>query len=320
MSRRGWVLFVALGLIWGIPYLLIKVAVAELAPSTLVLLRCSLAAAALLPIALARGQVRPLLPRWRPLLAFAFVEICLPWLLLGYAERRLSSSLTGLLIASVPMIGALLARVGGDHEPLGTRRLAGLLTGFVGVLSLVGFELGAGDLPGIAALAVVATCYAVGPMILARWLSDAPGIAVIALSLTAAAVGYLPAGLAQAPRHLPGTDVVLAALGLAAICTALAFLVFFALIHEVGPARSTVITYVNPAVAVLLGVLVLGEPFTRTIALGFALILTGSVLATSRSREPRPTPGVLDDTLTEGGDTARAPFPARSTRAQAPPG
>lgn len=282
MSRRGWLLFAAMCIIWGIPYLLIKVAVDELAPATLVLARTALGAALLLPVAVRRGQFRPLLPRWRPLLAYTLVEICVPWLLLGFAEQRLSSSLTGLLVAAVPLVGALLARYGGDGEHLGSRRILGLACGLAGVGALVGFEVGAGDARAIAAVAVVAVGYAAGPLILARRLADLPALGVVAMSLTLSGVLYLPPGVASAPDHWPSAAVLAAVVVLAVVCTAAAFLLFFALIAEVGPARSVVITYVNPAVAVLLGVAVLGERFTAATGVGFALILAGSVLATSR--------------------------------------
>ena len=284
MSRRGWLLFAAMCVIWGIPYLLIKVAVDEVSPSTLVLARTALAAALLLPIALARGQVRPVLARWRPLLLYTAVEICAPWLLLGYAEQRLSSSLTGLLVAAVPLVGALIARFGADPEPLGARRLLGLGAGVAGVAALVGFEIGGGDVRAVLAVGAVAFCYALGPVVLARSLSDLPGLGVVALSLVIAAVAYVPAGILQAPDRWPSPEAVGAILVLAVVCTAIAFIFFFELVAEVGPARSVVITYVNPAVAVLLGVLLLGEPFTAATAVGFVLILTGSVLATSRAR------------------------------------
>ncbi|HEX8929963.1 MAG TPA: EamA family transporter, partial [Actinomycetota bacterium] len=262
MSRRGWILFATMSVIWGIPYLMIKVAVEELAPSTMVLARCGIATLLLLPIALLRGQIRPLLPRWKPLLAYTVVEICGPWLLLAFAEQRLSSSLTGLLIAGVPLVGALLARFGPERERLGARRLAGLLVGLAGVGALIGFESGAGDGRAILAVALVVIGYALGPAILSHTLADLPSLGVVAASLAIATVVYLPAGVIQAPGAWPPAKVTLAVLGLAVICTAVAFLVFFKLIAEVGPARSTVITYVNPAVAVLLGVVVLDEAFT----------------------------------------------------------
>jgi drug/metabolite transporter (DMT)-like permease len=305
MSRRGWILFATMSVIWGIPYLMIKVAVEELAPTTLVLARCAIATVLLLPIALFRGQIRPLLPRWKPLLAYTAVEICGPWLLLGFAEQRLSSSLTGLLIAGVPLVGALLARVGPDRERLGRRRLAGLLVGLAGVGALVGFEAGAGDARAIAAVALVVIGYALGPAILARSLSDLPPLGVVAASLAIAAVAYLPAGIAEAPSAWPSAKVILAVLGLAVICTAVAFLIFIKLIAEVGPARSTVITYVNPAVAVLLGVLVLNEAFTAATAVGFALILLGSVLATSRKAPVEPVVALEAEPAAPGGAGSR---------------
>ena len=286
MSKRGWVLFLAMGVIWGVPYLLIKVAVDELSPSTLVLARTAVASLVLLPVALARGRLGEVLVSWRPLVAFGVIEILVPWLLLGVAEQRLSSSLTALLIASVPLVSAVLAVASRSDDRLDGRRGVGLLVGFAGVAALVGFDVGGGDLGAVAALAVVAVCYATGPLILSRWLSHLPGLGVITASLALTALAYLPVGVAQAPGSWPSTDVVLSVLGLAVLCTAIAFVVFFALIAEVGPTRSTVITYVNPAVAVLLGVTLLDETFTVTTAVGFALILTGSVLATRRSSAP----------------------------------
>ncbi len=306
MSRRGWWLFAAMCLIWGVPYLLIKVAVGELAPSTLVLARTGLAAALLLPIAAARGHLRPVLARWRPLLAFSAVEICAPWLLLGYAEQRLSSSLTALLLAGVPLLSAVLALFGTGRERLGARRLLGLLTGLAGVGALVGFEVGGGDLWAVAAVAGVVVGYALGPVFLARGLRDLPGIGVIAVSLAVAALAFLPAGLAQAPRHWPTERAIGALLVLVVLCTAIAFLVFFKLITEVGPARATVITYVNPAVAVLLGVLILHERFTLATGAGFALVLIGSVLATLPTARPRAR-AVLAD---KAGATVDAPVSA----------
>jgi drug/metabolite transporter (DMT)-like permease len=295
VSKRGWILFAAMGVIWGIPYLLIKVAVDEIAPSTLVLARTTIAALLLMPIALARGQVRALLPRWKPLALFAVVEICVPWLMLGFAEQQISSSLTGLLIATVPLVGALLARYGPAGDALDRRRVVGLLVGLAGVSALVGFEVQVDDWRAVVAIGVVAIAYAVGPLILSRHLADLPATGVMALSLLLSAVIYLPTGIAQAPDHWPSGKVVASIVALAVVCTAIAFLVFFALIAEVGPARATVITYVNPAVALLLGVVVLNESFTIATAVGFGLILLGSVLATARDRSGprrRTTPRV----------------------------
>jgi drug/metabolite transporter (DMT)-like permease len=288
MSRRGWLLFSAMSVIWGIPYLLIKIAVAELAPATLVLARVVVAALVLLPITVRRRELVPVLRRWRPLLAYTAVELCVPWYFLAVAEQTLSSSLTGLLLAMVPLVSAVLVVITG-HERLGARRVVGLVIGFAGVAALVGIDIH-GGLLAVGAVAIVAVCYAVGPFILARYLSDSPDLGVVAASLVVAAVVYLPFGVAQAPGAMPGARVVAAVVTLGVICTALAFVLFFRLIAEVGPARATVITYVNPAVALVLGVVVLNESFTLVTALGFALILVGSVLGTSRDRRRAETP------------------------------
>jgi drug/metabolite transporter (DMT)-like permease len=284
MSRRGWILFAALGVIWGIPYLLIKVAVRELTPASLVFLRTALGAAILVPVVVWRGGARKVLARWRPLVLFTIVEMAIPWLLLSAAERRVTSSLAGLFMASVPLVGAGLARVTGRHEPLGARRMLGLVVGLLGVVALLGLDLGRGDVPAIVALAVVALGYAIGPMIITRRLADLPVLDVVAASLALCAIGYAPVGLAQLPRGLPAAEVIGAVVVLGVACTAVAFLLFFRLIAEVGPVRATVITYVNPAVAVVAGVTLLGERFTLGTAVGFVLILAGSWLATGGAR------------------------------------
>src|SRR5690242_1164097 len=288
MSRRGWLLFSAMSVIWGIPYLLIKIAVAELAPATLVLARVAIATVVLLPITVRRGELVPVLQRWRPLLAYTAVELCIPWYFLAYAEQTLSSSLTGLLLAMVPLVSAVLVLATG-HERLGARRVVGLILGFAGVAALVGLDIH-GSVLAVGAVAIVAVGYALGPFILARNLSDLPDLGAAAASPLVATVAYLPSGVAQAPGPSPSAPAPLAVVTLGVICTALAFVLFFRLIAEVGPARATVITYVNPAVALVLGVVVLNESFTVVTAIGFALILAGSVLGTSRDRSRAETP------------------------------
>jgi drug/metabolite transporter (DMT)-like permease len=288
MTRRGLALFGAMCVIWGIPYLLIRVAVRDLSPASLVLARTGIAALLLLPIAAARSELRPVLRAWPAVLAFAGVEIALPWVLLGAAEQEISSSLTALLIAAVPLIGAVIALSTGARERLGLQSLLGLLVGLAGVAAIVGLNLeGAGVLP-IAEVGLVAVCYAVGPAILQRWLADLPPLGVIAASLAVSGIVYVPIAAFSFPEELPSAEVIWSVVGLAVVCTALAFLLFFALIAEIGPVRATVITYVNPAVAAVLGVAVLGEHFTAGMAIGFVLVLLGSVLAT---RPARTRPG-----------------------------
>jgi drug/metabolite transporter (DMT)-like permease len=289
VSRRGWLLFCALCVIWGIPYLLIRVAVRELSPPALVFFRTALAALLLAPFALRRGELRRLLAGWPWVLAFALIEMAVPWLLLSHAEQQLTSSMAGLLIASVPLMGAVLYRIAGTGDHVDRRRLTGLVIGFVGVAALVGIDVSGGHPRAVAEVIVVALCYATGPLVISRKLADLPGLGVITMSLAVTAAAYAAPALANLPPSV-SAETVAAVASLAVVCTALAFLVFFALILEVGPARSTVITYINPVVAVLLGVALLGEPFTVGMGVGLPLIIAGSILATAPSRG-RPLAG-----------------------------
>ena len=290
MTRRGALLFAAMCVIWGIPYLLIRVAVRELAPVTLVFFRTALAAALLVPVAAFRQELRPLLGPWRPLLAYTAIEVAIPWVLLAEAETRLSSSLTGLLIAATPLVSALLVAFGGMRERQGARRWLGLAIGFGGVAALVGLDVGDVRAAPLVEILLVAVCYAVGPIVFARFLSDVPALGVVAASLLLTAVVYASFAAFRWPDRVPSGEVIASVVSLSIVCTAIAFLLFFALIREVGPVRSTVITYVNPAVAAVAGVVLLDEQLTAGMAVGFALVLLGSVVATGRGPEPVPEP------------------------------
>jgi len=283
MSRRGWFLFVSMCVIWGLPYLFIRVAVEHMSPATLVFLRTALAAVVLVPIAAWRGQIGVVLPYWRALVAFALIEIMLPWLFISDAETRLSSSLTGLLVAGVPLVGAMIARLTPHSDPVTRSQLVGLLLGLVGVAALVGLDFGDINLRALAEMALVLVGYSVGPIILSRWLADLPGLAVTAAALAISAVAYAPAVVVSPPRLT--ARVTASVVVLALVCTTVAFIVFFDLIATIGPVRATVIAQVNPAVAVTLGVLVLSEKLTTGMIAGFPLIIGGSVLAARR----RPT-------------------------------
>jgi len=271
--------------IWGIPYLLIRVAVREITPASLVFLRTGVSAAVLLPLAIHRRELVPLVSRWRGVATFAAIEIMIPWVLLSSAERRVSSSLAALLIAATPFVGVALAVTTSD-ERFDRRRLAGLLVGVAGVVAIVGLDLGHTSGVGLVEMGGVVTCYAVGPWFLARYLGDLPSLGVIAASLALTAAVYLPIAALQLPGTLPSGRVIASIATLALVCTAFAFVLFFELIAEGGPVRSNLITYVNPAVAALLGVLVLSERFTVGMGAGFALVLAGSVAAAGRSRQP----------------------------------
>jgi drug/metabolite transporter (DMT)-like permease len=290
MTRRGVLLFAAMCVIWGIPYLMIRVAVRELAPVTLVFFRTAIGAALLLPFAAARGELKPLFERWKPLVVYSIIEVAIPWVLLARAETKLSSSLTGLLVAAVPLVGAVVVALTGERERQGTRRWVGLLVGLAGVTALVGFDIGQASAISVTEVFAVAVCYALGPIILTRYMAGVPAMGIVAVSLALTALIYLPFAIRSWPSSVPTAHVVESVLGLGVICTAVAFLVFFALIREVGPVRATVITYVNPAVAAVLGVAVLNETVTKGMLVGFALILAGSFLATGHGPDAVPEP------------------------------
>jgi drug/metabolite transporter (DMT)-like permease len=285
MTRRGLVLFALMSVIWGIPYLFIRIAVAEISPALLVLARTGIATAILLPIALARVDLRPVLARWRWVVAFAAAEIAIPWLALGSAEQHLSSSLSGLLIAGVPLVGTALALASGGGERQGRASVVGLLIGLVGVAAIVGTDLGTSDTTALLEVGVVVVGYAIGPAILSRRLAGLPSVGIMALSLGLCFLVYVPIAAVQWPSAVPSGNVIAAVLILATVCTAAAFLLFAALIDEIGPVKATVITYVNPAVAAVLGVAVLNESFTIPMAIGFGLVILGSTLATRRPAE-----------------------------------
>ena len=298
MTRRGLLLFAAMCVIWGIPYLLIRVAVNEISPAVLVFLRTFVAALILAPIVLGRGGLGDVGRQWPALLAFAAVEIAAPWFFLSSAEQHITSALAGLLVSAVPLVGVVIATALGNREHLALASISGLLLGLVGVALIVGFDLRASDATALIEMAGVVIGYAVGPAILARYLTGVRSVTVIGVSLGLCAIAYAPVAAIQWPHSFPSLSVLGAVAVLAVVCTALAFLLFFALIAEIGPVRATVITYVNPAVAATLGVTVLHESLTLGMGVGFVLVLAGSTLATRRkapapalARAPEARPG-----------------------------
>lgn len=285
--------------LWGIPYLLIKVAVRDFSPVAVVFLRTGIGAIVLLPVVLVRRELGQVLRAWRWVLIYTAVEVTIPWLMLSAAEERLPSSLVGLLVAAVPLVTAILLLVTRADDRVDWRRGLGLLIGFAGVAALLGLDNLRGDGLALAEMAVVIAGYAVGPIIIARRLGAVPATGVIAVSLALTAILYAPFALATWPSQIPSLTVVGAMLALGVLCTAVAFLAFFALIAEAGPARAQTFIYVNPVVALLLGVLLLGEPFGVADVLGLALILGGLLLATRRRGAAPATPAAEDNADSE---------------------
>lgn len=294
MTRRAWTYFAIVSVLWGVPYLLIKVAVDDgISPVFLAWARCFIAAALLLPFAIRAGALRGLGARWRWLLAFAVIEIVLPWPLIGAGEQRVSSSLAAILIASVPLLVGLMAmRFDASERPTGTR-LAGMLVGLGGVIALLGIDVAGkpAELIGALFILLAAVGYAAGPMIIKLKLSDAHPLGPITVSLAISTVLLTPVAAFQIPTQAPSTDALLSVITLGVACSAIAFVAFFALIAEAGPSRATVITYVNPIIAVALGVALLDEAIGAGAVAGLLIILAGSWLATG-GRPPRALAGL----------------------------
>ncbi|MBS1880062.1 MAG: DMT family transporter [Actinobacteria bacterium] len=283
MSPRAWFVFAAVSLIWGTPYLFIKIAVdGGLPPLPLAWGRVVLGAVVLLTIAWRAGTLAPLRGRGRWLLAYALAELAIPFPLLGVGEQRVSSSTAAIVIATAPLVVAGLALRFEPAERLDGRRLAGLLVGLAGVAALVGIDVAgsASELFGVACVFVAACCYAIGPMVLKRHLADLDPIASMGVSLAIAGALLTPLAAVAAPSADPGGGAVAAVIVLGLLCTALALVLMAILVAEAGPSRALVITYINPVVAVALGVIFLGEQPGAGAIVGLAAILFGSWLAT----------------------------------------
>jgi drug/metabolite transporter (DMT)-like permease len=276
------VAFAALGVIWGVPYFFIKVAVQELSPFVIAWGRVTLATAILLPVAWHRGALRSAGAHLGAILAFAIVEFVVPFSAISVGERWIDSSTTGILIASVPLTVTLISRYFGVHEPLQTWRLVGLVVGLLGVVALLG--LGTVSWPlgwaGVGCMLLATIGYAVGPLIIQKYLKGLDSLGPIALSLCASSVLLLIPAAVTLPATMPSA-LALTSIGvLGVLCTAVAMLFMFYLVSHAGPARATVITYINPIVATLLGVMLLHEHLGLGGLMALSLILLGSWLAT----------------------------------------
>jgi drug/metabolite transporter (DMT)-like permease len=285
VAWRAWLAFVALGIIWGLPYFFIKIAVQEVPPLMLAFSRLLLSTLVLLPIAWRRGALRGLWSYKLPILAFALAEFAVPFSLISIGERWISSSVTGILIAMVPLSISLIQRFFGVRESLGGWRISGLLVGFVGVSVL----LGAGSIDGqmgwvgVGCMVVATIGYAIGPLIIQRHLSSLDSIGPLTASLLVASLVLFVPAMLELPISMPSTLALASVAILAFVCTAVAMLLMFYLVQHAGASRATVITYINPAVAALLGVLVLHEKLGVGGIIAFVLILLGSWLATRRA-------------------------------------
>ncbi len=282
MTWRGWTAFVALGIIWGLPYFFIKVAVQELSPVILAFSRVALATLILMPIAWRRGALRSLGKHKAAICAFGLVEFAIPFSLISLGERWISSAVTGILIAMVPLCIALIQRFFGIRESLGAGRITGLAVGLIGVAALLGTGSISGSLgwAGVLCMLLAAICYAVGPLIIQRHLHGLDSIGPLTLSLLVASILLFIPAVMELPAGLPSAAALTSIAVLGVLCTAVAMLLMFYLVHHAGASRAAVFTYINPVVAALLGVLVLDEHLGIGGFIAFVLILLGSWLAT----------------------------------------
>ncbi|MGO9907983.1 MAG: DMT family transporter [Solirubrobacteraceae bacterium] len=291
MTRRAWAAFAAASIIWGVPYLFIKIAVDHgVTAPDLAWGRVTLGALVLLVVAWRAGTLGSVWVRWRWLLAFAVAEIAIPFPMLAIGEERVPSSLAAIMVAAVPLIGAILAlRFDHSERPTPIRAL-GLAIGFGGVIALVGLDVAGhrGELLGIGAIMITATGYAIGPMLIKHRLAGLDPRATMGASLALASLLLAPWAALDTPSRTPSAGAIGAVVVLGLLCTAIGFVVYAILIGEAGTSRATVITYVNPVVAVTLGVVLLGEHPGAGAVAGLLLILAGGWLAT----DGRLPPGV----------------------------
>lgn len=283
MSRKGWLLFIAISIFWGIPYFFIKIAVLELDPIIVVFARIAIASAVLIPVALRSKALGPFRGQWPVLIVLACIHLAIPFLLITYGEQHISSSLTSLLIASEPLLVALFALRFDSSERVSGLRWLGLLIGLGGVAALLGFDL-SGDsqkLLGAGLVLLAAACYATSALLAKRpGIVALPRLGVVTVECSVAMLLLLPLAVTHWPTSMPGLGALASLLVLGLFCTALALLTFFALIAEVGASKGSVFTYINPAVSVLLGVALLHEAFNLATIAGFFLIILGSWLST----------------------------------------
>lgn len=285
MSKRGWSQFAIIGFIWGVPYLFLKIAVEEISPSVVVLGRVAIGAAILLPIAIKRKVL--FIPRkyWPFVLLYTVTELIGPWYFITAAEQKITSGLAGLLVATVPIWAAILASIFGDKTVWHAGRLFGLIIGFIGVVAVVGIESLSGrqDIVAIGMVILAAMGYAYAINMITRRIPEVPGLGLNTWAMIITSVVFLPFAMHSWPTERPSAEAIGSVVVLGVLCTAVAFILFFRLIAEVGPPRASLVTYLNTAVAVLLGVLILNEPFTLGIAVGLPLVLVGSYFASRKS-------------------------------------
>jgi drug/metabolite transporter (DMT)-like permease len=289
MTRKSTLIFALVGLLWGIPYLFIKVAVDEetgYSPAIVVFGRVLIGAAILIPLALKDRSIFAALRGIKYVAFYALLEMVIPWILIGTAEQKISSGLAGLLIASVPIWSNLITYFQGDKEALEKNRILGIGIGFVGVILIVGIETftGSSDPLSIVMVIIAAIAYAYAIIMIRQKLPDVSGIAINAVAMALTAIFYLPFTIALWPDHSVSREATYSVIALGIFSTGIAFAFFFALIADIGPTRASLVTYWNTAIAVILGVMFLDEDLTAGIQIGLPLVMLGSWLVNRRQK------------------------------------
>jgi drug/metabolite transporter (DMT)-like permease len=286
MSRKSLFHFALVGILWGIPYLLMKVAVEDFPPAAVVAGRTLIGASILIPIAIYRKKFKGAVLGFKFVAFYALLEMIGPWILISTAQQKINSGLAGLLVSTVPIFATIIISLRGDHSVWQFRRIIGIVVGFLGLILVVGIEslTGSADLLSIAMVLIASVSYAYAVIMILANLPLVDGIAINGLAMAISTVFWGPVAIAQWPSNISMNSALsLVALGI--FSTAFAFILFFKLIEEIGPARGSLVTYVNTAVAVVLGVIILKEPLTIGIVIGLPLVLIGSYLASKKSQE-----------------------------------
>jgi drug/metabolite transporter (DMT)-like permease len=284
VSRKSLFYFLLCGFLWGIPYLLMKVAVEEIPPSAIVAGRTLIGAAILIPVALYRKTFNGAVLGFKYVAFYALLEMIGPWILISTAQKKIDSGLAGLLISTVPIFAAIITSLRGDHSVWQFKRMFGVVVGFIGLIAVVGIESFSGnsDPASIAMMILAALGYSYAIIMVTTNLPLVDGIAINGLAMAITSIFWAPLAIAQWPAQV-SLKPALSLIALGVLCTALAFLIFFKLLVEIGPARGSLVTYLNTSVAVVLGVIVLDEPITTGLIVGLPLVLIGSYLASKKS-------------------------------------
>lgn len=288
MSRKGWALFALVGVLWGVPYMFMKIAVAELATPVIVFSRLLIGALVLIPLAVHKKTIKDALKYWPYIASYAVLEMVIPWTLITNAQKDLSSGVVALLVATVPIWATLFAHHTGDSTAAHRTRIFGITLGLIGITFLVGIESlnDVGNIRSLIQVLVASVSYAYAVNMITRKAPGISGIAINGLAMSLSAVLFAPFALTHLPKTAPSTEAILATVGLGIICTALAFWIFFLVLEEIGPARASLVVYPNTAVAIVLGIFLLDEKLTLAIVIGLPMVLLGSYFASRKPEAP----------------------------------